>query len=138
MKSRAEKIARVVAVQRQLHRLAEWQLMQLQRRENELHDEERHLIGSLNDDEPPRGMFARTIVKRLNAIGRETGVVGKARQTQSDVLLAESRKLKHVEKKNDIAAAAEERDGEKRRLEEAVGDAAVHARNRAARNEYGR
>jgi hypothetical protein len=127
MASRTQKIARMVAVQRQLHRLAEWKLVQLQRREADLHDQECSLIGSLNAEEPLHGLFVQAMAKRLASIGQESTVVGRARQSQSDIVLAECRKLKHAERMGNAAATSQQRDDEKRRLEEAIGDAVMRA-----------
>ena len=134
MRSRMEKISRMLAVQRQMHRLEEWKLALLQHREEELRDEERSLIASLNADDPLHGLFVQTIAKRLTSVGRECAVVGKARKTQSETLLTEARKLKHVERMGVAAATSAERSNEKRRLDEAIGDAMIRRGYRAQPN----
>jgi hypothetical protein len=132
MKSRAEKIARMVSVQRHMRRLEEWKLIQLQRREDDLHDEERSLIGSLNAEEPLHGLFVEAMARRLSSIGKETAVVGVAKGVQTNTVLAESRKLKHVERMETVATTMDERNGEKRRLENVIGEAAIRAAHDAA------
>jgi hypothetical protein len=134
MSSRTAKIARMVAVQRQLHRLAEWKLVQLQRREADLHGQESSLIGSLNAEEPLHGLFVPAMAKRLASIGKESAVVAHARQSQSDIVLAECRKLKQAERMGHAAASSRERDDEKRRLEETIDQTIMRARDRAGRN----
>jgi hypothetical protein len=115
----------MLAVQRQMQRMQEWRLALLQHRENELHDEERSLIASLNADDPLHGLFVHTIAKRLSSVGKETAVVDKAKKTQAEILLTETRKLKHVERMEAVASTSEGRAGEKRRLEDAIGEAMI-------------
>ena len=74
MNRRLAKISRIVAVQKQIHRLAEWQLIDLQRQEAELQERARLLIESLNGDTPLHGLFVESTAKRLRRVGgRERG-----------------------------------------------------------------
>jgi hypothetical protein len=51
MKARDRKIRRIAAVQARLHRIAEWQLMECQAKEQELQDRERRIIEGFNDEQ---------------------------------------------------------------------------------------
>jgi hypothetical protein len=134
MKQRLEKIARVVAVQKQMHRLAEWRLIALQRQEEDLRDQARHLIRSMNDDVPLRGLIVNSMVRRLTSLGVETETVEAAREAQTDVVLAEGRKLKQAEHMEDRVAMAQERRDNRRQLDDAIGDSL--ARRPAAPDGY--
>jgi hypothetical protein len=123
MRSRLAKITRMVAVQRQVHRLAEWQLIELQRQEEDLNAQAHQLILTLNADVPLHGLFVESMAKRLSSIGSESAAVAKAKEAQSGRVLVESRKLRHAERLQDSTAIDVARHLEKLRLDEIVGNA---------------
>jgi hypothetical protein len=117
---RLAKIARMTTVQRQMHRLAEWQLFDLMRREDRLREETRELITSLNDETSLHGLFVESMAKHLTAVGIEAGAVAKAREAQSERVLAEGRKLRHVERIHEATAVDVKRRSEKAVLDDVI------------------
>jgi hypothetical protein len=120
MNHRLAKVARIAAVQKQIHRLAEWQLIDLRRREETLREQSRELITCLNDDTALHGLFVAPMAKRLTSIGIETGAVSKACEAQSERVLSEGRKLRHAERIYDRTAAGARREAEKVLLGEVI------------------
>jgi hypothetical protein len=135
--TRKDKIARIVAVQTQMHRLEEWKLVALKRREDELHDEERSLIGSLNAGEPLHGLFVDAMAKRLTAIGKRADAVTKAKKVQTEIVMSEARKLKQAERMEVAATTVAQREGEKRQLEDTIGDAVLRLLVRGGADRFG-
>jgi hypothetical protein len=127
MDRRLAKISRIVAVQKQMHRLAEWQLIDLQRQEAELQERARLLIESLNGDTPLHGLFVESTAKRLRRVGMASGAVAKARETQTERVVGERRKLRHVERIEEATALEAEREAEKSRLEQIIENASGRA-----------
>ncbi len=98
MTDRLKKIERLLALQQQLHRLAEWKLAALDRKKAELASEQESLFGALNDDEPLQGLFVEAMARRLNALARETDKVNRARECASRRLAQEGLTLKRAER----------------------------------------
>jgi hypothetical protein len=99
-------------------RLSEWQLGQLRQQEQELQDEETYLVGALNEVRPPTGSSSESISRRL----RTTSVGARAIQAQAsrqlDLVRAEGRRVKQLERVAKAATASKLRDTERRSLEE--------------------
>jgi hypothetical protein len=101
MDRRLRKIERVLAVQQQLHRLAEWRMAGLDRERRELAESEAQLVAALNHDEQLQGVFVDAMARRLAAIARDAERVNRAREVQGRRLREEGMKLKMVERMND-------------------------------------
>jgi uncharacterized coiled-coil protein SlyX len=114
---RLRKARRIMAVQAQLHRLAEWRLAALVREEGELDASQQQLIGTLNEDAALHGLFVDAMARRLRALARETDRVKAAQEEQSRRLLEEAMRLKRAERMADRIGKEERRAGEKRDLQ---------------------
>jgi len=123
------KIARIFTVQKQMHRLAEWQLIELQRQEEELHEQARQLVLSLDGDGPLHGLFVDQMAKRLQSVDVATGAVGKAKETQTAHVVSELRKLRHLECLQEETARDATRHREKTLLDEVIDSAMVRRAN---------
>lgn len=132
MNRRLAKISRIVAVQKQIHRLAEWQLADLQRQEAELQERARLLIESLNGDTPLHGLFVESTAKQLRRVGVASGAVAEAREAQTERVVGERRKLRHVERIEEETALDAERQDEKSRLEQIIESALGRANGMAS------
>jgi hypothetical protein len=98
MNRRLRKIERLLALQEQLHRLAEWKLAALDRKQAELASDQASLIGALNRDDPLHGVFIEAMARRLNALAREADRVNRARAAASRRLAEEGLTLKRAER----------------------------------------
>jgi hypothetical protein len=134
MKSRAEKLGRMVSLMKLQLRLSEWQLAQLRQQEQNLQEEEAYLVTALNEMRLPTGSSSESIARRLTTTGAGARAVQAQASRQLDQVRAENRRVKHLEQIARAAAAANLRDAERRELEEMTG---VHAgvRDRTATND---
>lgn len=120
MKTRDRKIRRIVAVQEQLHRMAEWQLMESQAKERELQDRQRRLIENFNGEGGLSGLVAQAASRSLRIASVEHGVLTKTMERQAALAMDEARKLKHALKMAGAAAGRTLRAQEKRVLEDVI------------------
>lgn len=120
MADRLKKLRRIQAVQADLHKLAEWRLAVLARKEQELAEDQEALIGTLNSDDSLHGLFVPAMARRLRALAGETEVVRAARETQTERVLEEAKRLKRTERMSDRAAVDHARESEKVELQRLV------------------
>src|SRR6185295_17489791 len=96
MKQRDRKVRRIAGVQARLHRIAEWQLMECQARENELQDRERRIIEGFNDVSKMPALGTQVASRSLRAASVEHGAIARAKERLSAHARDEGRKLKQV------------------------------------------
>jgi hypothetical protein len=101
MRSRLKKIERVLAVQEQLHRLAQWKMAALEREKTANADGQVDLISALNADNQLHGLFVEAMTRRLAALAREAERLERARGVMEKQLSEEGLKLKRTEKMTD-------------------------------------
>lgn len=130
MKSRAEKLARMVSLMKLQLRLSEWQLAQLRQQEQNLQEEEAYLVTALNEKRLPAGSSSESIARRLTTTGAGARAVQTQASRQLDQVRAENRRVKHLEEIAKAAAVVRLREAESRALEEMTGVRAG-ARNRS-------
>ena len=121
MKSRAEKLARMVSLMKLQLRLSEWQLAQLRQQEQNMQEEEAYLVAALNEMRLPAGSSSESIARRLTTTGVGARAVQAQASRQLDQVRVENRRVKHLEQIAKAAAAANHRDAERRALEEMTG-----------------
>jgi len=117
MKRQHRKIRRIAAVQQRLHRIAEWQLMQCQAKENELEDRQRRIIERFNDGGALQAALAQVASRNLQAASAERGAVARTRERLAAQARDEARKLKQAQRKVQAAAGHAAREDDKRALE---------------------
>lgn len=118
MKSRAQKINRIVAMRRLQYRLSEWQLIQLRQREQELQDQQTRLVGALNDSQLLKVLSSEIIARRLMSASVSAQGVHERIEQQREQLRTEAKRLKDSERIVELIAGAERRVAEKRSLDE--------------------
>ena len=118
MKSRAEKLGRLVSLMKLQLRLSEWQLRRLQQQEQHLQDEEVYLVGALNEMRLPAGSSSESISRRLTTTSVGARAIQAEASRQLDQVQAESRRVKQLERVAKAATADKLRDAERRSLEE--------------------
>ena len=127
MKSRAQKLGRMVSLMKLQLRLSEWQLAQLRQQQQNLQEEEAYLVTALNELQLPTGSSSESIARRLTTTGAGARAVQAQASRQLDQVQAENRRVKHLEQVARAAAAVGLRVEERRALEETTG---VHAGKR--------
>ena len=96
---RPRKIQRILALQETVHRLAEWRLAALDRKQGELATSRTELFAALNADVPPlHGLFVEAMAKRLTALARESDRLAQLREAQQRRLVEEGLRLKRFER----------------------------------------
>jgi len=121
MRSRADKLGRMVSLVKLQLRLSEWQLAHLRQQERSLQDEQEWLVGALNEGRPPAGSSSESIARRLNRTSVGARAVREQASRQLDQVRAESRRVKQLEEVAKAALADKLREAEKRSLEEMTG-----------------
>ena len=102
---RLGKIERLLAIQGKIHRLAEWRLAALDRKQAELIADKTALVASLNEAEPLHGLFVEAMARRLTLLAREGNRLARAREAQQRRLLEEGLRLKRFERATGRAQA---------------------------------
>jgi hypothetical protein len=120
MKAKDRKIRRIAAVQARLHRIAEWQLMECQAKEQQLEERQRRIIEGFNDEAKLLELVAQVASRNLRTASVERGMLAKAKERLTAHARDEARKLKQVLRKVHLAAGRAFRDEEKRMLEDEI------------------
>ena len=115
MRSRLKKVERVLAVQEQLHRLAQWKMAAIEREKAELADGQVDLLSALNEDNALHGLFVEAMTRRLKALAREAERLERARRVMEEQLSQQALKLKRTERMTD-RVRREDRHGRDKRL----------------------
>ena len=115
MKKRLDSMERILDVQRQLRRIAEAKLGELERREARLQATRHQLVDALNGDNPLHGLFVDAMARRVKSVSREINSLGRAKEAQSKRLLEQTGKMKRAERAaasldREYQAALEKRD----------------------------
>lgn len=98
MKDRVDRVGRILALQRQLHRIEEWRLADVQRRIAALEVAQQELINALNEDDALHGLFIDTLARHLRALSEEAGQLMVEKELQSHRLIEHTSRLKAVER----------------------------------------
>jgi hypothetical protein len=114
MDKRLRKTTRLLKVQEQLHKIAEWNLIGLQRRAKELQDAQETLIHTLNNDEVLHGLFVESRARRLQTLAGEASQVEIAREEQRKIALERAMQVKRTERIVDSIAVEHRRTVEKK------------------------
>ena len=98
MQNRLKKVERVLAVQEQLHRLAQWKMAALEREKAQNAEGQIDLLSALNADNQLHGLFVEAMTRRLAALSRDAERLERARRVMEQQLSEEGLKLKRTEK----------------------------------------
>jgi hypothetical protein len=132
MSTREQRTRRVLALQEQLHRVAHWKLLDLQRRAAELASQRRELIAALNDSDALQGLFLDATARRLMSIAREADEVGREERLQIARVREHAVRVACAERLSEAVAGQAARADEKRALREVI-DRLVGAATPASR-----
>lgn len=116
MKKRLDATKRILAIQAQVKRLAQWQMEDLNRQSRAAAAESDALIGAMNSDSIVQGLFVDVMAKRLRRVAEQMRALDDASEVQAARLRAETGREKHAAK---IVASARQdhaRDAENKSL----------------------
>jgi hypothetical protein len=120
MQARLKSLRRILAVQKDLQRLAEWKLATLQRKEADLQKDQERLVTYLDEDHSFTPTYAKTIADRLRTLGAERQRAAVEKQIQAERVLDQTRRLGQTERRVDTAAALLRRIEERQDLAEVI------------------
>jgi hypothetical protein len=128
MRQRLKSLKRVLSVQKDMHRLAEWRFAKLERQLQMLHAERRRLLSHLDDERFFGTPFAKPILERLRALDEAEARLTRERDEQRQILLEDARRIGQVSHATEAVEEHCQRDDEKRELEAAIEAALGRAR----------
>lgn len=115
---RSKKIARIKAVQEQLHKRAEIDLHNLELSRQRLIDEQRSTIMALNDDQNFQGLFVDVMSKRLKILAVAAHDVATRQEEQKALVMERGLQVKRTEKLERRVVLQEKSENEKTTLSE--------------------
>ncbi|MGB8279257.1 MAG: hypothetical protein WCF20_15175 [Methylovirgula sp.] len=124
MRQRLKSLQRLLSVQKDMHRLAEWRFAALERQLNALRAEQKRLVSYLDDERLFTLAYTKTIVERLRALAEAEERLTRERDAQSRILLQGARRMGQVAHAAEAVAEHCRRDEERRELDAAI-DAAL-------------
>jgi len=120
MSERLRRSRRVLVVQSQLDRLAEWTLIDLQSKIAVLEDQRRDLSDFLSEESAVAGIFSSAMMHRLRAIAETTAALANEREAQRNRRLEARRHLRSAAHLVAALEGAERRKDSLRQFEQAV------------------
>jgi len=96
--SRLHKARRILSVQVELDRLAEWRLSELERQEAALKDRRRDLLGFFDGESAFVGLFAAMLMRRLQSLDAAAAALAAEMQAQADRRLEERGRMRCAER----------------------------------------
>lgn len=118
--SRADRIRRIVDVQKQLHRAEEWRLGEIQVEVDRIETERHELIALLNSDAGLHGLFMDATVNRLRSLAEQAIQTDLHKQQQTQKVIEAGARLKAAERLFERAEREAEREAERMQLQEAT------------------
>jgi hypothetical protein len=98
MTARLKSAQRIVQVQRDLQRVAEWRHAEIERRVHTLEETRRDLVRFLSDEHAFAGLLASNLARRLRSLASEIGEARAALAAQAETVLNEARRAKRAER----------------------------------------
>lgn len=97
-RERLRTLQRIQTVQKQRHRMEEWRMLELARKEQGMRETQEAMLDALNADHPLHGLFLAGLGRRVGTLSREIEEVAARRQSQAGKTLEQARRLKVAEK----------------------------------------
>lgn len=111
---------RILAVQRQLHRIEQMKLVELQQQLADLELADQQLIGALNEDEALHGLFVDAMARHLSVIRQEAARVTHSEGVQSQRMIEHGARLRFAQRMADAADIEARRLAYQRELTEII------------------
>ncbi|MGO9132849.1 MAG: hypothetical protein ACLP8A_02210 [Methylovirgula sp.] len=132
MRERLKSLQRLLSVQKDMHRLAEWKLGRLEGQLHRLREERQRLIVYLDNDQVMGLAYSKSIFERLRALDAAEARMTHERDAQRLLLLEGARRMGQVSHAAEAAADDCRRDDEKRELDAAI-EAALNRQDASLR-----
>lgn len=132
MQTRLRSLQRILAVQEDLKRLAEWKLTLLQRKEIDLQKDQERLVLYLDENHSFSTSYAKMITGRLQTLAAQKQATVTERLQQTERVLDQTRRVGQVERMIDTAAETQRRVEERKELADTI-EAAVNRKQASPR-----
>ncbi|WP_106752547.1 flagellar biosynthesis protein R [Pannonibacter carbonis] len=117
MSKNAKEIGRILKLQRQIHQLSAWMLVNLDRQDEQLAEKQERVLKALSEgDLALQDRFIRNASQRLKTIAEEQARLSEAREKVEAEMARQGRMLKVTERRLATVARLEHQAGENRRL----------------------
>jgi hypothetical protein len=93
-----DKVRRFVDVQRQMQRAAEWTLNDLRQEQHRLQQAQQEVVAAMSGEDELSIWLAPTLTRRLARLATDAEAAAMAGESQTDVVLQHSGRLKHAER----------------------------------------
>jgi hypothetical protein len=120
MRQRLKSLQRLLAVQKDLHRLAEWRFARLEQQLHTLRGEQQRLLSYLDGDRLFGLAYTKPIFERLRALETAKGRLTHERDEQRLIMLQGARRMGQVAHVTEVVADECRREDEKRELDAAI------------------
>lgn len=121
MSKNAKEIGRILKLQRQIHQLSAWMLVNLDRQDEQLAERQERVLKALSEgDLALQDRFIRNASQRLKSIAEEQARLSEARAKVEAEMARQGRMLKVTERRLATVARLEHQAGENRRLAEII------------------
>lgn len=120
MRQRLISLQRLLSVQKDIHKLAEWRFAAIERQLVTLHAEEKRLLSYLDDERFFTLAYTKTIIEKLRALAEAKERLKREREAQSGILIEGARRMGQVAHATQAVAEECRRDEEKRELDAAI------------------
>lgn len=125
MTARLNSAQRIVRVQRDLRRVAEWRHAEIERRVQSLEQARRDLVRFLSEEHAFSGLLAGNLARRLKSLASEIEEARAALAAQAEAVLKEARLGKQAERVAESLAREARRSDERQELMAAIEGAAA-------------
>jgi RecA/RadA recombinase len=132
MRTRMQSLKRILAVQKDLLRLAEWKLALLQRKESDLQKDQERIVAYLDENHSFTPAYAKMIASRLRTLAVQRQETATERQQQAERVLEQARRVGQAERMVDAAAETLRRVEERKELADTI-EAAVNRKQASPR-----
>ncbi|MFN7166299.1 MAG: flagellar biosynthesis protein R [Pannonibacter sp.] len=121
MSKNAKEIGRILKLQRQIHQLSAWMLVNLDRQDEQLVERQERVLKALSEGELAlQDRFIRNASQRLKTIAEEQARLSAAREKVEAEMARQGRMLKVTERRLATVARLEHQASENRRLAEII------------------
>jgi hypothetical protein len=120
MTDRYRAVKRVLAVQNQMHRLAQWKLAELERKEDALRDNQERLLRFLDQEGSYTALLSDTLMRRLRNVSEQKAQTAIEKEKQAERTLEESRRKGRMQRMVDHVAGDARREEERSELRDVL------------------
>jgi hypothetical protein len=120
MADRLKSVRRVLAVQTQLHKLAQWKLADLASKDDDLRQKQESLVRFTDEDGSYGAIFSNALMRRLRMIGEERARCQNQHKLQEEKTAEERQKLGRMQSRAEELEDLQKVEAERKELAESL------------------